>query len=295
MVYNEANNLDRVLRAVRGARGPHLDIHQVVVVSSGSTDRSVPIARQHAAEDIRVQVIDDEQRRGKATAINQFLGALAPGTEVCVMLGGDVLPAPEALEHLVAAFVDPSVGLAGAHPVPTNASGSVASRMVHLLWALHDVVSRARPKMGELIAFREDVPRLEPTTAVDEAWLESAVTARGQRLAYVPQAIVYNKGPELLSELVSQRRRIYSGHLVLRRETGYRVSTFSVRGLLVPAARYLARHPRQLPVALAAAAVECVSRALGAWDVVVRKHNPTVWKRIESSKQLDVLPGGTQD
>lgn len=294
MVYNEAKNLDRVMRAVLASHGPHLDLHQVVVVSSGSTDRSVPIARRHAAEDARVHVIDDVERRGKATAINQFLGALAQGTEVCIMLGGDVLPAPGALDHLVAAFADPSVGLVGAHPVPTNASGSLASLIVHFQWALHDVVAQARPKMGELIAFRQDVPRLEPTTAVDEAWLESAVTARGQRLAYVAQAVVYNKGPELLSELVSQRRRIYAGHLVLQRETGYRVSTLPIRGLLLPSVRYLAQHPRQLHVAVAAAVVECVSRALGAWDVVVRKHNPTVWKRIESSKQLEPTPGERQ-
>lgn len=290
MVYNEARNLERLMDAVRASAGPHLDVRQIIVVSSGSTDHSVPIARRHEAEDARVHVIDDVERRGKATAINQFLDALEPSVEVCVMLGGDVLPAPDTLDHLVAVFDDPSVGVAGAHPVPTNASESLISRVVQFQWALHDFIARARPKMGELIAFRADVPHLEPTTAVDEAWLESVVIGRGQRLAYAPDAVVYNKGPEHLADLVAQRRRIYSGHFILEQKTGYRVSTMAVRDLVRPALRYLAGHPQELPVAAAAAAVELYARALGVWDVVVKKRNPTVWKRIESTKALDEVP-----
>jgi cellulose synthase/poly-beta-1,6-N-acetylglucosamine synthase-like glycosyltransferase len=290
MVYNEARNLERLLDAVRTARGPHLDVRHIIVVSSGSTDHSVPIARRHQLEDARVHVIDDVERRGKATAINQFLDALTPDVEVCVMLGGDVLPAPDAVDHLVAAFEDPTVGVAGAHPVPTNTSTSLVSRVVKLQWALHDVIARDRPKMGELIAFRADVPHLDSTTAVDEAWLESVSLGRGQRLAYAPAAIVYNKGPEHLADLVAQRRRIYAGHFILERQTGYRVSTMAVRDLLRPAATYLLAHPGEVPVAAAAGAIELWARALGVWDVLVRKRNPTVWTPIESSKDLGDVP-----
>jgi poly-beta-1,6-N-acetyl-D-glucosamine synthase len=284
MVYNEAESLGALLEALRSARGPYLDIRRIVVVSSGSTDHSVPVAERHAREDARITVIDDVGRRGKAVAINQFLDAVPAGIDLCVLCGADTLPSSDTLSALVAPFADPAVGLVGARPVPVNPRQGLVNRIVHFQWALHHEVSLAHPKMGELIAFRTGVPRIDPSTAVDEAWLEGAVTARGQRVVYAPDAVLHNSGPTHLRDFIAQRRRIWTGHYWLRHNTGHEVSTMRAGGLLEPTLRLLAREPRTIPVAVAAAATELFARALGTFDAVVMKRNPTIWERIDSSK-----------
>lgn len=284
MVYNEAANLESLLSSLRRVRGPRLTLQQIVVVSSGSVDRSVPIAREAAARDARITVVDDPLRRGKATAVNQFLDALEPDIDVCVLCGGDLQPDEHAIERLVMAFEDPSVGMAGAHPLPVNDGDGLVERLVRLQWALHDRVSRVRPKMGELIAFRADVPRLSPTTVVDEAYIEWMTTHRGQRVVYVPDAFVYNRGPTTWADLFEQRRRIWAGHLWLKKDTGYEVSTMRTRSLVLPVLEELFTNPGQWQALALAAPLELGARLAGVVDVKVLKRNPFVWKRVETTK-----------
>ncbi|GAB4204660.1 MAG: hypothetical protein OHK0013_19770 [Sandaracinaceae bacterium] len=282
-VYNEERNLDALLRAVCEETGSNVDIRQIVVVSSGSTDRTVEIASAWASRDRRVEVAIDPVRRGKATAVNQFLARVRPEVRVCVLSGGDMLPRAGCLDALVAPFRDPGVGMAGAHPVPTNPSRSWVDRVVHIQWALHHELATRTPKMGELVAFRPDVPTLDPETVVDEAWLEAVAIARGQRLVYVPEAIVYNRGPSVVRELLDQRRRVFCGHLWLRGTRHYEVATFHSGSLVAVAFRHLRAHPGDGPTLLAAGVAELAGRALGTLDYL-RGEKPFVWNAIGSSK-----------
>ncbi len=285
LVYNEAANLDRLLTAVRAATGDDLEVRAIVVVSSGSADASVPIARAHAARDGRVSVIDDPERRGKATAINQFLNAVPADIDACVLTGGDVLPLPGALAHLCAPLRSAGVGMTGAHPVPVNDGTRIIDRVVRLLWDLHDRLASRHAKMGELIAFRAGIPALDPSTAVDEAYLEAGFAARGERIVYVREALVENRGPGTLGELIEQRRRIWTGHYLLWRDTGYAVATMGPSRILAALAEQLREHPEDLGPAAVSAGVELVARALGTLDAW-RGKNPTVWKRLASTKDL---------
>lgn len=284
-VYNEEKNLDALLRAVTRERGPHLDVQQIVVVSSGSTDQTVEIARAWAARDARVEVAIDGVRRGKATAVNQFLGRVKAGTRVCVLSGGDMLPQPGCLDALVAPFVDPGVGMTGAHPVPTNPEGGWVDRAVRVQWALHHARALRAPKMGELVAFRPDVPSLDPESVVDEAWLETVALARGQRLVYVPEAIVWNRGPSSARELIDQRRRVFCGHLWLRGTRQYEVSTFRPGGIAHAALEHARARPTEVPALVVAGLAEALGRTLGALDYL-RGEKPFVWNPIAGSKRV---------
>lgn len=283
-VYNEERNLDALLRAVTSERGPRVDVRQIVVVSSGSTDQTVEIARTWEARDRRVEVAIDTARRGKATAVNQFLARVRPGTRVCVLSGGDMLPRPGCLDALVAPFVDPGVGMTGAHPVPTNPDGGWVDRVVRVQWALHHALALRAPKMGELVAFRPDVPPLDPETVVDEAWLETVAIRRGQRLVYVPEAVVWNRGPSVVRELLDQRRRVFCGHLWLRGTRHYEVSSFRPRGVASAALDHLREHPEDAPALFAGGLAELAGRTLGTIDYL-RGEKPFVWDAIASTKR----------
>jgi len=288
MVYNEEANLGRLLAALTGDAPASCVLERIVVVSSGSVDRSAHIAREWCERDPRISIIEEPLRRGKAAAVNLFLGSVPPEVEICALISADVLPAPGALDRLVEPFCDPQVGMTGAHPMPTNATDRFLGRVVHLQWELHHQVATRRPKLGEAIAFRNVVPRIEPETAVDEAFLEALFAQHQMRTAYAQGALVYNHGPESVVDFVRQRRRIWAGHLWLRRRTGYEVATFRSRAVLRAAAVRLLRQPGLFPLMTAAAALEAFCRILGSVDVLVRGHNPIVWDVSPSTKRLGV-------
>jgi biofilm PGA synthesis N-glycosyltransferase PgaC len=286
MAYNEEKNVAAALRSILAQEGPDVRLHSVTVVASGCTDATVPRAREAAAGDPRVRVLEQGRREGKAAAITAFLSTVRDA-DLVALVGADTRLAPGALDALLAPFGDPAVGMAGGRPVPVNSRDRAIGRVVHLLWELHDQVARRSPKLGELVAFRPVFDAVPADTAVDEAAIEALVRARGLRLAYAPGAVVHMKGPTSVRELVSQRRRIHAGHLLLRRASGHAVSTMGLKGILdaIRARRAAAAPPSWATVA-SAAVVEGVSRALGAFDAHVAGREHRVWKAIPSTKDL---------
>lgn len=285
MAHDEEANIASAMRSVLEQRGAHVDPLEVVVVASGCTDRTVPRAREVASADGRVHVVEQPRREGKASAINAFL-AIAPGRPVLALAGADTRLDPGTLEALIAPFDDPSVGMTGGRPVPVNSSASLLGRVVRLQWDLHDAVARIEPKLGELVAFRPPDAPLDPSTAVDEAYLEAVLLRAGLRRVYVPEARVAMKGPTTLGDFLAQRRRIHAGHLRLRRATGHGVSTLGLGRALREARRLRSRGETTWGTILATATLETVGRALGTWDALVRRRDHRAWTPIRSTKDL---------
>lgn len=285
MAHNEGANVASALHSVLSQSGPHVGAVEVVVVASGCTDDTVPRARGIAAQDARVRVLEQPRREGKASAINLFLRS-CPDAPIAVLVGADTRLEEGALEALLAPFDDPAVGMTGGRPVPVNAPRTLLGRVVRLQWDLHDAVARREPKLGELVAFRPPAEPLDESTAVDEAFLESAVLRAGLRRVYVPEARVAMKGPTTLGDFLAQRRRIHAGHLRLRRATGHAVSTLGA-GRAFGEAMRLRREGRASWTTIAAAgALEAWGRALGAWDARVAGRDHRAWRPIRSTKDL---------
>ena len=285
MAYNEAANVAASLRSILDQQGPRIGALSVTVVASGCTDGTPERAEAAAAGDPRVRLLVQPVREGKASAVTAFLRATRDA-DVLVLAGADTRLDPGCLDALVAPFEDPAVGMTGGRPVPVNDRGTLMGGVVHLLWELHHEVALRAPKLGELVAFRPVVSSLPSETAVDEASLESLVREKGLALAYAPGAVVRMKGPASAREFLAQRRRIHAGHLRLRRQAGYAVSTLSPRAALGALGRMRGRAGVR-PVALAAAvALEGWARALGAWDARIAGRDHHAWKPIPSTKDL---------
>ena len=276
IAHNEAGNMAALLERLITEPGDHT----VCVVSSGSTDATNAIVRSWAAQHPRIRMVTEPERRGKARAVNRFLADLDPSARRVVLISGDVLPETGALGRLLAPLDLPGICMTGARPCPDNSRRNLVGRIVHFQWDLLDAVSRRRPKLGEMVAFNTPVRPIDPRSIVDEAALEAQLTQTGGRLAYVPTARVRNRGPSTWSDLVAQRERIRLGHRQLQAATGYRVTTHRLVDLVLPTLRFLARHPLQTPIALAAAAVELWAR-IRAWR---SRDQPTIWPVLESTR-----------
>jgi cellulose synthase/poly-beta-1,6-N-acetylglucosamine synthase-like glycosyltransferase len=285
MAYNEEQNIGKLLTALKGLSLENVEIRQIIVVSSGSTDGTDDIVAECAAKDDRISLIRQEQRMGKASAINLFLDAAE--ADIFVLESGDTIPAPDCVERMLAPFQSPDVGMTGGRPVPVDDPNTFMGFVVHMLWRLHHMLALKSPKLGEMVAFRSFVRSIPPDTAVDEASIEALVIDEGLSLAYADDAIVYNKGAATVGDFLKQRRRIYAGHIWLSKVQSYEVSTKKVGGILSVLLEDLKPTPRTLLWTAGGVFLEFVGRLLGAIDYHVLKKNPYTWEVSHSTKNLD--------
>jgi hypothetical protein len=237
-----------------------------------------------------MQVRVQERRAGKVAAINEYLKVRDPRADILVICSADLRVAPDVIERVAMGFRDhPDVGMVGARPVPDNDGTALVGRMVKLLWDMHHRIALQHPKLGELIGLRASlVERVSELSVVDEASIEDVIRSKGYGLAYIPDAIVTNHGPETWREYFEQRRRIARGHYWLDFAFGYSVATLD-QPMLVRTALEVAREEDAFGKrALAAAiATEVVARAAGFFDARILGGKHRTWKQLRSTKRLN--------
>jgi poly-beta-1,6-N-acetyl-D-glucosamine synthase len=282
--HDEEANIGRLLEAVASQRTSSVVVTEVVVIASGCTDRTEEIVRDWADRDPRVRLLVQPTREGKASAVNLFLAVARE--DVLVLCSADLVPGPDTIEQVVAPFAEPEIGMTTCRPVPVNDPRTFLGFAAHLLWSLHHRINLVDFKAGELIAFRKIFRRIPHETSVDEASIEPVIRGQGYGVRYVGTAVTYNKGPETVQEFLSQRRRIYAGHLALRHEVGYRVSTMSGLKVLGLVVRGLEWRPRAFAWTWAVAVLEAYGRLLGRRDYR-RGRTHRVWAIAKTTKRLE--------
>ena len=281
--YNEAANIAALLDCILTQTLDRVHITEILVVSSGSTDRTNAIVADYAQRDSRIRLIIQENREGKASALNLIIAeAQAHNIVIC---SADLQPDTHAVERMVTPLVEPDVGMTGCRPVPINNPDTFMGFAVHMQWNLHHYIALEETKAGEMIAFRQIFERIPNSTAVDEASIEPLIRGQGYQVRYVPDAIVYNKGPETLNDFLKQRRRIHAGHLTMANDLGYSVSTMGGFRILRLLLKHIDRRPKQFVWTWMVVVLEAYGRFLGSRDYK-RKHDHSVWDIAESTRQL---------
>jgi len=218
MAYNEERNVGNLLRSLCAQQLETVSIGEIVVVASGCTDNTCGVVQDEIVCDGRILLLAQERREGKMSAINLFRQNAQH--DIVVIINADVLPEEMCIEALVAPFADPSVGIVGGRPVAINSMDTLTGFAAHLLWEMHHHISLTEPKMGELIAYRNFPEiKISPDTVVDEGIVEELVHRKGMHKVYVPEAVLYLRGPTTARDFVKRRRNIYAGHLQLRSRT----------------------------------------------------------------------------
>ncbi len=97
--YNEAENLDKVVRRIRSA----LDAATILVVDDGSPDGTADIAEVLGKELGNVEVMRRSEKSGLGSAYRAgFRWGIDNGFEACVEMDADLSHDPEALPSLIA-------------------------------------------------------------------------------------------------------------------------------------------------------------------------------------------------
>ena len=284
MAHNEEANIGQLLQRLLEQKLTTVAITEIIVVASGCTDRTEEIVREWTARDGRIKLFPQATREGKASGVNLFLREALE--EVVVLSSADLLPDYNAIQKMVEPLADPDVGMTSGRPMPVNDGNTFMGFAAHLLWDLHHEIAQRQFKAGEMTAFRLIFQRIPYDSAVDEASVEPVIKGQGYRTVYVPEAIIYNKGPETVDDFLRQRRRIYAGHLAVRNNLGYVVSTMSGWHILVALLRHLDWRPRRLLWTVAIVALEIYGRWLGWRDFRTRRQQHVVWEIAKTTKRL---------
>ena len=284
--YNEEKNIGKLLKVLLSQKLENNKIKEIIVVSSGSTDRTNEIVKKFMKKDKRIKLIEQKERRGKASAVNLVIKNVTGN--IIVLESADTLPGKNTVDELVRPFYDRKVGMTGGRPDPVDDRKIFMGWATHFLWGAHHFASLIKPKLGEMVAFRNIVKKIPEDTAVDEACLQAIFEQREYKVVYVPSAIVYNKGPETISDFIKQRRRIYIGHTHLKKTKGYQISTMSTFGIIYSIIGYFTLNPIKISWAIAIIFLELISRMLATIDFYILKKNPYIWDIPETTKELDI-------
>lgn len=275
MAYNEEANIGRLLS--RLVKEPL--INEIWVIADGCTDGTVMIVNK-LIRTHNIRLMTRPRRLGKADAVNMFI-KWAKG-DILILESADTLPSQFCFKYLLEPFADASVGMVGAHPMPVNSKATMMGKVAHLLWEAHHYSALVHPKAGEVCAFRNEIEGIDPATPVDEAYVEREITRKGYRVVYAPKAVILNKGAETVEDFMSQRQRIYHGHLLLR-QAGYEVPTMSTRNAIAATLRAAGG---RLDTWLYTAWLEWKARRKAQHKFYVDGYKPTVWDMANTTKEL---------
>jgi len=282
MAYNEEANIAQLLQSIQKQKLNTVSIKEIIVVSSGSTDNTNKIVKDLSKKNKKIKLILEKERKGKYSAINKFLKKAS--ARVCILCSSDLRLEKDTIEQLCLPLLDSKIGIVGARPIPLNPQQGYLGYAVNLLWNLHHEIAKRNPKFGELIAFRKVFDKIDKT-AVDEEEIAMKIINNYEFIpAYASKSIVYNKGPETIKDFVKQRRRIYAGHLELKKKTGYASSTMVKSKIFNALIKSKAISILNLDRLLFATFLEAYSRGLGWWDLNIKKKKHYVWDIARSTK-----------
>jgi cellulose synthase/poly-beta-1,6-N-acetylglucosamine synthase-like glycosyltransferase len=190
--HNEEVYLPRKLNNIlQGVDYPPEKI-ELVVVSDGSTDRTMDVLR--AERDPRVKHVALAERQGKPAALNAGM-QVATG-EIIVFTDARQLMEPGALRAMVANFADTTVGCVSGHLLMGTPGKEREVDGEHFKWSIENRIREWEGYSGSMVgalgAFygvrRELLAEIPADTILDDCFLPFTIVRRGLRVVFENRA-----------------------------------------------------------------------------------------------------------
>ncbi len=226
--FNEEANIGRRIRELVGLVAAHPGGGEVIVVSDGSTDRTMEVAQDAVAgieakfermPRIPVQLIALRTNEGKASALNT--GSAVASRPVLVFADTRQRWTHETLRRLVDNFKDPNVGAVSGDLDIEAAPG--VSQGVALYWRYEKWVRRLESRIhstvgvtGAVCAVRRRLYRaIPPGTILDDVYWPLLVVMGGDRVLHDESARAFDRLPDRASDEFRRKLRTLAGNFQL--------------------------------------------------------------------------------
>ncbi len=291
VVRNEFNHLEHKVRGLMAMNYPPEKV-QMIVVSDGSTDGTNRVLSEFA-QDSRVHSIIQEQRRGKASGLNQALKS-ATG-EIVVFTDARQTIANDAVLRLMENFADPTVGCASGELMLGDPAIGESVRGLGLYWKIEKITRELESTSGSVIgatgalyAVRRNLLVPLPSEIIlDDVFIPMQVVRQGYRVVLDSRARIWDVPDLGTGREFSRKVRTLSGiYQLLEMEPWLLSSTNPLRfefishkllRLAVPFALCLALVSsmllREVPYR-AALALQLIFYALSVWGSLKLSRNP---------------------
>ncbi len=213
---NEQQTIGRRIRELSRMLNRTTASGEIILISDGSTDRTVAEARA-AAPGIRI--IELPASAGKAAALNA--GVAAASSEILVFADARQTWAEDALERLVENFGDPRVGAASGELIVESEPGVMAG--VGLYWRYEKWIRKNESRVGSLAgvtgaicAVRRRLFQPLPSQIVaEDIYWPMQIAMQGFRVVHDERAVAFDRLPLHARDEFRRKVRTLSGNYQL--------------------------------------------------------------------------------
>lgn len=216
--YNEAKVIEKRIINLLDLDYPK-EKYEVVVVESGSTDDTHQIVKNIIKNSRNssptLKLIKEEERRGKASAIN--LGMSHANGSILLVTDANAIFDRNVLKEIAPHFKNPKIGAVGGRYVVANQDSELASSE-SFYWDLEYVMRRGESALdsactfhGEINAWRKNLVEADTRMVTEDLDMAIQFRRKGYKIEYEPKAIVYEPSATTSREQIVQRKRTALG------------------------------------------------------------------------------------
>ncbi len=215
---NEEKRLETRIRNLQACDYPARQL-EILIVSDGSTDRTVEIARSYETSGVRV--LHYKERRGKPAALN--LGVAQATGDLILFADARQSFEPQVMRELAANFADPTVGVVSGAYLISRSEGSTVSEGAGFYWnyeswlrkneGLYNSIIGAT---GAIYAIRRHLWQPLPVeTILDDVYTPLRIALAGYRVVFEENAIAHDSAPISAAREFARKARTLMGNYQL--------------------------------------------------------------------------------
>lgn len=292
--YNEEANIDHLLRVLLADTSKQVTIKEIIVVSDGSTDRTVK--RVQSVKDRRIVLLTRKNRQGTAYAQNEIVKRAR--ANILVLLDADVIPVESNFLDRITKPIreNKQIGVVGAETIPLRPYGLFERIIANSHYMKRHLYRQIRQGNNVYLchgrgrAFSRNVySKIRwPDDYPEDAFSYLFCVQKGYKFVYEKEAAVYFRSPVSLSEHAFQSMRFVAGKQKLANlygemliSTEYTIPRMELCKTLI---KYLFRNPFTTPSYI----------AISLWVRLILtkgKKYQSKWLVTQSSKKLILYKG----
>ncbi len=223
--FNEEANIGYLLESLLKQRAEGFVVEKILVVSDGSEDRTVEVARKVRSK--KIEVIDDRVNKGLSFRQNQMISLTE--TDILVLLNADILIEDDRfISKLVESIVNRRVDLTSGRMVGVEPRTFLEKVLVESLILKNFVFEQFRQGRNVYTvhgAARALSRRLYsglrfPDKEGEDAYSYLFTVSKGFKYEYAPRAVLKIKLPETMSDHQKQSNRYHRSKYLYKSEFG---------------------------------------------------------------------------
>ena len=290
----ELENTIRLTNEILSLGDGHINLLEILIATPNRQ-----LAKEIEARDPRMEVLFEEKREGKISALNKIIQR-ASG-DILVLACADINIAKNAIPRLVQDLTrHPEVGAVDSIAELVNGERLLMDRVSNLVWETNNATldeldgqERLGQITGNLVAIRRELIEKLPDVINDDEYVALKIHEKGFQVKRAHGAQIWIGGPRTPADYLFQRSRVLQGHLQLIQRFGKMPTTFEFQVLSNPQ-RYLRLLVRTvarlghsyLPPLIIAGFLEFVSfQAAVVSSLAKRGRKP--WRIVQSTKLVD--------